>query len=780
MASQTDESILTMLRDSAKDYLSSLDPISRFARRSGGDSDNDLSCWKEIAELGWLALMLPESIEGSGLELSEACLLAELMGEFQFGEPFVEACVLPSVIVRHALEDNEEGALEIAKHLIDGHRRLAFAWQEEPGQYFVENISTITDDKSVSGRKRFVANAFDDSILLVVVKNEAQNIELVAVDASGPGAEIHSRPFGLGRQAEITFSSAPLLGGSPLLSGAHASAAIERALDAGRLALAAQMTGAARGCLNKTLAYVGQREQFARAIGSFQTVQHRCVDMFIEIRLASESWQNAVRCYLNNADADETQAAISRAKARSGKAAMMVAKQSVQLHGAMGFAEETGVGLYLRAAMADSASLGSVHEHQRRFSELYRRHKTSGMEEGSGPENKTEEGGDPREWSDEAFRQRLRVWLNEYYPKQLKQNDRRPFLRLRGEDLNEWLRLLNDHGWRAPAWPQEYGGMGLSFSKQRIYQEEMERAAVGRIIDTGESQLGPTLMKWGTREQREHYLPRILDCTDVWCQGYSEPGSGSDLASLRTKAVRDGNEFVVNGQKIWTTHATDATHIFTLVRTGNFDKKQQGISFLLIDLSSPGIDIRPIDNIAGEDEFCEVFFDDVRVPAENLVGELHEGWTVAKTLLGHERIWLGSAAMAKTALDLAERLVKQRGLGDDVGVQDRLGELAGDLYDYQLLYASICDAVAESGEAPGPEASMLKVYVGELQQRITEFSHAISGEYGGVVGDVRIGELETDIHWPLMMARPVTIYAGANEIQRDILAKAVLGMPRAK
>ena len=429
MTSQTDESILTMLRDSAQDYLSSLDPISRFARRSSGNSDNDLSCWKEVAELGWLALMLPESLEGSGLDLSEACLLAELMGEFQFGEPFVEACVLPSVIVRHALADNEKGAREITKNLIDGQRRLALAWQEDPGQHCVESISTITDGRSVSGKKRFVANACVDSILLVVAKNEAQNIELVAVDASGPGVEIHPRPFGLGSQAEITFSKAPILGDSPLLSGAHARVAIERALDAGRLALAAQMTGAAKGCLNKTLAYVGQREQFDRAIGSFQTVQHRCVDLFIEMRLASESWQNAVRCYLNNPDTDETQAAISRAKARSGKAAMMVAKQSVQLHGAMGFAEESGVGLYLRAAMADSATLGSVHEHQRRSSELYRRHKTSGMEAGSGPENKTEEGGDPREWSDEVFRQRLRVWLNDYYPNQLKQNDRRPFLR---------------------------------------------------------------------------------------------------------------------------------------------------------------------------------------------------------------------------------------------------------------------------------------------------------------------------------------------------------------
>ncbi|MDB6062927.1 MAG: acyl-CoA dehydrogenase [Verrucomicrobiaceae bacterium] len=377
--------------------------------------------------------------------------------------------------------------------------------------------------------------------------------------------------------------------------------------------------------------------------------------------------------------------------------------------------------------------------------------------------------------SDDEFRLRFRTWLIANFPAHLKQNHHRPFRRLRGDDAVNWLNLLDKNGWRAPAWPREFGGMGLSFRKQLIYHEELEHAGVARVIDLGESQLGPTLIKCGSAEQRAEYLPKILSCEHVWCQGYSEPGAGSDLASLRTSAVRDRNDFVVNGQKIWTTQANDSTHIFMLVRTGQFPKKQLGISFLLIDLKTPGITIRPIVNLAGEDEFCEVFFDDVRVPAKNLVGELDQGWSVAKALLGYERVWIGSPVLAGKALALANTLVRELNLTDDQGVMDRLAQLSADLHDYRLLYAEICNGIADGGQ-PGVEVSMLKLYASELLQGLTEFNQEIAAEYGGIVGDVEIGATLVDLHWQFMMARPVTVFAGANEIQRDILAKAVLRM----
>lgn len=383
---------------------------------------------------------------------------------------------------------------------------------------------------------------------------------------------------------------------------------------------------------------------------------------------------------------------------------------------------------------------------------------------------------DYNQLSDEDFRLKFRQFLADHYPPNLRQDFRRPFYRLRWEEKNNWLRTLYKHGWRAPAWPKEYGGMGLSFGKQPIYNEEVDRAGVGRIIDNGDVMLGPTLMQFGTEAQKRQYLPRILSCDDIWAQGYSEPGSGSDLASLRTQAVREGDSFIVNGQKIWTTQAMECTHIFALVRTSKLARKQQGISFLLIDLSTPGITVRPICSIAGEEELCEVFFDDVKVPAENLVGEVDQGWTIAKALLGHERIFIGSPAQAIKALEVAKQLVKETGQEQDTGVTDRLAALAADVHDYLLLYAEMCATVKETGE-PGPEVSALKLFISETLQRITEFNVDIGQEYAGIVGDAQIGNTTFDLHWPMMMARPVTVFAGASEVQRDILAKSVLGMP---
>lgn len=381
--------------------------------------------------------------------------------------------------------------------------------------------------------------------------------------------------------------------------------------------------------------------------------------------------------------------------------------------------------------------------------------------------------------SDDAFRLAFRQWLTDNYPPDWRQDAIRPFRRLSGADKVRWLRMLHDAGWRAPSWPREHGGMGLSFSKQLIYVQELELQRASRIVDFGEQMLGPIVMTFGSAAQKAHILPRILNCEEVWCQGYSEPNAGSDLASLRTAAILDGDEFVVNGQKIWTTYAQDATHIFALVRTGQFARKQQGISFLLIDLQSPGVQIRPIMNIAGEQEFCEVFFADVRVPVQNLLGTLNEGWTIAKTLLGHERIWVGSPGMCRAALALARQLIETLGLSDDTRTVDQLTELAADLHDYEALYDEICTDAAARGEI-GPHVAMLKVLATELQQRICEFVSTLSQECSGVVGATQIGDLELDVHWTLMMSRPITIFGGANEVQRDILAKAVLGLPGAR
>ena len=375
--------------------------------------------------------------------------------------------------------------------------------------------------------------------------------------------------------------------------------------------------------------------------------------------------------------------------------------------------------------------------------------------------------------SDEEFRAEARRFFENEFPAEFKFLPRR----MRWSECRDWYLKLSKKGWIAPNWPPEYGGMGLSPSKLLIYFEETERAGVGRMPDQGITMVGPTLIRFGNDAQRKRYLPQIIAGDATWCQGYSEPNAGSDLASLRTEAVLDGNDYVINGSKIWTSMAHDATNIYVLARTDKqAKKKQEGISFLLVDMKTPGITLRTIRNIAGHEEFCQVFFDNVRTPKENLVGELHQGWTIAKGLLGFERLNIGSPRRPLQALEKLEMLAQARGLLDDPAFAERFTQLKLDLADLGSLYGRYVDK-ARRGEAMGPDVSMLKVWSMDTYQRLSELLMDAAGEYGAVEGEIAFGDVTIDVLSPFYNSRPGTIYGGSNEIQRNILAKYVLNLP---
>ncbi|MGZ8209325.1 MAG: acyl-CoA dehydrogenase family protein [Burkholderiales bacterium] len=374
--------------------------------------------------------------------------------------------------------------------------------------------------------------------------------------------------------------------------------------------------------------------------------------------------------------------------------------------------------------------------------------------------------------SDDAFRNEVRAFVEAHYPQALRYLQRR----VRMSEIRPWWRTLYEKGWIAPNWPRERGGMGLDAGKMVIYLEEMERYGVARAADQGITQVGPIVMKYGTDAQKQFYLPGTLSGEIIWCQGYSEPNAGSDLANLQTLAVVEDDRFVVNGQKIWTTLAHDATHMYLLVRTDKMARKQQGISFLLVDLKTPGITVRPIRNIAGHEEFCEVFFDNVRVPLDALVGRLNEGWTVAKALLGFERLNIGSPRRPQYALMRLEMLARAKGLLDDAGFVDRFTALKLDLEDLASLYARYV-AQVKRGEPLGQDVSSLKIWAMEAWQRLTDLLVETGAEDGVVEGAHDIAGVEIDFLSPFYYARPATIYGGSSEIQRNILAKYVLQLP---
>ena len=373
---------------------------------------------------------------------------------------------------------------------------------------------------------------------------------------------------------------------------------------------------------------------------------------------------------------------------------------------------------------------------------------------------------------DEDFRARVRQFFWANYPEHL----RYPAHRLRWHEIRDWYLLLSRQGWIAPGWPKEYGGMGLSPAKLIIFIEEQERHGVGRAPDQGIIMVGPLLIKHGSARQKDYYLPRILSGEHIWCQGYSEPGAGSDLAGLRTTAVLEGDHFIVNGQKTWTTLAQDATHIFLLVRTNKDAKKQEGISFLLADMATPGITVRPIDTIAGHPDFCEVFLDNVKVPKENLVGEVDKGWAIAKALLSFERLFLGSPKQCQYALGRLEQMARDIGAFADPVFVDAFTRLTLDVADLSSLYGRFAD-IARQGGTLGPDISIVKIWATETYARITNLMVEAAGSAGAVAGDQEIGAGAYDILNMFYHSRPPTIYGGSNEIQRNIVARNVLGLP---
>ncbi len=371
---------------------------------------------------------------------------------------------------------------------------------------------------------------------------------------------------------------------------------------------------------------------------------------------------------------------------------------------------------------------------------------------------------------DEAFRAEVRAWIEANYPAEL----RFPTHRLHRRDTKAWYDLLAAKGWLAPNWPQEHGGMGLDPAKRIIFIEETERHGCSRYSDQGVLMIGPLLMTYGTEAQRQAFLPKIMTGEHIWAQGYSEPGSGSDLASLRTEAVLHGDEWVVNGQKIWTTLGNDANWIYLLVRTNKAAKKQEGISFLLVPMDSPGVTVRPIMTIGGSDEFCEVFFDDVRVPRDSLVGEVDKGWTMAKALLGFERIFVGSPAQSALALGRLKQVAQATGAFEDPAFRKRYGELLLDLTDHSSLYATFVGKLRR-GEAIGPDVSMLKIFQTELYKRITAVLIETAGDTAAWTEQDPGSGVNAGALW--IHSLQTTIYGGTSEVQRDIIAKQVLSLP---
>ena len=388
---------------------------------------------------------------------------------------------------------------------------------------------------------------------------------------------------------------------------------------------------------------------------------------------------------------------------------------------------------------------------------------------------------------DIAFRDEVRAFFRDKLPAELAEKVRL-HKGLTKAEMERWHAILNERGWLAVSWPQEFGGPGWTAVQRHIFEEELHGAHAPRVVPFGVNMLAPVLIKYGSKAQQDYYLPRILNGDDWWCQGYSEPGAGSDLASLRTKAERQGDHYIVNGQKTWTTLGQHANRIFCLVRTDPSVKQQEGISFLLIDMDTPGVEVRPIMLVDGVAEVNEVWFTDVKVPVENLVGEENKGWTYAKYLLTHERTGIAGVGEALAALSSLKRIAKTEQQGGRPLIENphfaaRVAKVEMDLMAMATTNLRVLSA-ADSGAAPGPESSMLKVKGTVIRQEINDLTRRAVGPWAlPFVSEA----LETNTPHPgpdyahtaaghYLNNRKISIYGGSNEVQRGIITKTTLGL----
>jgi len=388
-----------------------------------------------------------------------------------------------------------------------------------------------------------------------------------------------------------------------------------------------------------------------------------------------------------------------------------------------------------------------------------------------------------------AFRDSVRAFLKEAVPTTVPDKTQQ-CLPLSKAEREQWQRSLFEQGWGAPSWAVEFGGTGWDAVQRHIFEEECAAFGAPEQLPFGLKMVAPVIQKYGSKEQQERFLPRILSGQHWWCQGYSEPGAGSDLASLKTTAVRDGNDYIVNGQKTWTTLAQHADWIFCLVRTNPEVRKQEGISFLLIDMKTPGITVRPIIMLDDGHEVNEVWLENVRVPAANLIGEENKGWTYAKFLLGHERTNIARVGRSKAALQLVKQAAARQTGNDglpllqDARFRDRLAQVELDLMALEITNLKLISQEGSS-HAPGPEASILKVKGSEIQQAITALASQVAGPYAAahILPDDQVHELSSAFpqaqeHMTAQYFnyRKTTIYGGSNEVQKSIICRMILGL----
>jgi alkylation response protein AidB-like acyl-CoA dehydrogenase len=720
-------------------------------RQTDGTVPQVMDLWREMAGMGWLTAPLPERLGGIGT--AEATLaLMRAAGYHLVSTPFATAvagggALFPDTGGDEQLKAIARGELRIAMCLPAGSPATAQAAHGSDG-YMLQIPPSPIPDAATATHICIEASIIDVGPALFLLPVAAAGLHLTGRET----------PSGT-RFGEVSAENLAVPPGSLLVSGNAAGARAAAVRSAVVAALCAESVGVMRRMLDFTVAYTRDRKQFGAPLATFQALRHRMADMLTEVEVAEAA---AWRACMAGCPAD-----VVRMKQRIDRALRHVAHESVQLHGGIGTTRELELSACFRRAQA-------LMRDYRAFAPPEDRPRIPAIPTRSEADERAD---------DIAFRRQIRDFLDRALTPDLRARaQRQTGIFAEPELAQQWHRTLFAQGWIAPSWPKEHGGPGWDSRQRRIFDEECARADTPLLPAMGLQMCGPVLMRFGTDKQKRFFLPRILSGEHRWCQGYSEPNAGSDLASLQCRMTRSGDRYVINGTKIWTTYAHAADWIFMLTRTDPSAKPQKGISFVLVPMTSPGISVAPIISMSGDHEVNQLFFDNVEIPLENLVGAENDGWTVAKYLLEFER---GGGSVSARVVRVIESIVRLLPGRDplDPALDDRLQTLLTEVGIVEWTQRRLFGDRAPGESVGNMGASILKLKATELYQAACEL-HLDAVTDRTRFDEARLRELGWEDHAELyrfsmtryMNSRAMSIFGGTSEIQRTILAREGLGL----
>jgi alkylation response protein AidB-like acyl-CoA dehydrogenase len=729
-------------------------------------SDDARGLWKTFVDLDWPSLTVPAEDGGMGLTAVELIVTLEELGRVADPTPFLATTSQYVPLVREVAEVEARGRL-LGAVCAGGTGAVAFAAGEVRAR-------PDGDGWVLDGPARHVIDGDRaDEIAVVAGTGEGAGVFVVA---AGDVAATREPTFdGSFHLASVDLHGVRVDAGRAFV-GPDVEAGVTRAREEAATGLAAMTVGASQRVLDIVLGHIRDRRQFGVPIGSFQAVKHMAVDMYVAIERARALCHFAALILAD--DGARRPVAASMAKAAAGECQRLVAKHGVQLFGGLGYTWENDLQIFVRRAKVAEPLLGSAPEHRATVARAV----LSGPRPAETMSLSVDE-------ATEAFRRELAAWLEENAPDVATATE----VRARSSAdvppwAREWQRKMFDAGWLLPGNPPEHGGRNASLVEQFVHQEELGRRRIYPSYNPqGLSIIAPSILAFGTEEQKQRWAIPILRAEITAALGMSEPDAGSDLAGLRTRAVLDGDRFIVNGQKVWTSGAHDADVILAFVRTDPEAPKHRGISVLVVPTDSPGLTRRPFGSIVSPDDldFNEVFFDDVEVPAENLIGPLNEGWRVATGSLGHERVmlWLGSAERLDDLVAHGGDQLVEHGLADDPLVQDWFGTLVADAHALRFLGYRTLAKATRGIEAT--EQSILKLFGSEAAQAATLNilealgTDALDPDRPSAPLNALHIEAHTASWWErYLRSFAGTIAGGTSQIQRNIIADRVLSLPR--